>query len=170
MASLTLLSKVLIGVTVVGAVSSVVWHLGLKEKFGSGSSTAATAPASSMATTTQPPSPPPSPQPQPVQPAPAPVAVSPAPVAPAANAANTSSGLSVAEHVEAGRKALNSGDFAQARSHLEQAVQGGDGTAACLLGDMTIKGQGGLAVNRDKAASLFQMAQSKNLICFAAGS
>ena len=168
MASLTLLSKVLIGVIVVGAVSSVVWHLGLKEKFG-GSSSAATAPASSdwgssagsVATTT----------PSPSSPPPPPVAVSPAPAAPAANTANTSaSGLSVAEHAEAGRKALNSGDFAQARSHLEKAVQGGDGASACLLGDMTLKGQGGLAVNRDKAASLFQMAQSKNLICFASGS
>lgn len=64
---------------------------------------------------------------------------------------------------------MASGQFDQARVHLEQAVQGGDGSAACLLGEMTLKGQGGLQANQDKAAALFRLAQSKNLICFASG-
>ena len=48
-------------------------------------------------------------------------------------------------------------DFAQARSHLEQAVQGGDAGAACHLGEMTLKGQGGLKADQDAAAKLFQL-------------
>lgn len=64
---------------------------------------------------------------------------------------------------------MAAGDFAQARVHLELAVQGGDGGAACHLGEMTLKGQGGIAVDQAKAASLFQLAQSRNIICFASG-
>ena len=77
--------------------------------------------------------------------------------------------MSAAEHAEAGRKLLESGNPAQARVHLEQAVQGGDASAACLLGEMTLKGQGGLVANHDKAAALFQLAQSRDTICFASG-
>ena len=67
------------------------------------------------------------------------------------------------------RKLLAAGNFAQARVHLEQAVQGGDGAAACHLGEMTLKGQGGIPASQEKAASLFQLAQSRNIICFASG-
>lgn len=77
--------------------------------------------------------------------------------------------MSAADNAEAGRKLLESGNPTQARSHLEQAVQGGDASAACLLGEMTLNGQGGLVANRDKAAALFQLAQSRNTICFASG-
>ena len=64
---------------------------------------------------------------------------------------------------------MDSGNYADARLYLEQAVKGGDGAAACLLGEMTLKGLGGIEVSHDKAASLFQIAQSKNIICFASG-
>jgi hypothetical protein len=39
----------------------------------------------------------------------------------------------------------------------------------CLLGEMTLKGQGGIAADQAKAAQLFQLAQSRNTICFTAG-
>jgi TPR repeat protein len=68
-----------------------------------------------------------------------------------------------------GRKYLDSGNYAQARTYLEQAVQGGDGAAACHLGEMTLKGQGGIPADQEKAAKLFQIAISKNIICFASG-
>ena len=77
--------------------------------------------------------------------------------------------LSVAENAETGRKLLAAGNFAQARVHLELAVQGGDGGAACRLGEMTLKGQGGIPASQEKAATLFQLAQSRNVICFASG-
>ena len=64
---------------------------------------------------------------------------------------------------------MESGDFAQARKHLEQAVQGGDAGAACHLGEMTLKGQGGLRADQDAAAKLFQLAQSRSTICFVPG-
>jgi TPR repeat protein len=64
---------------------------------------------------------------------------------------------------------MANGDYAQARRHLEQAVQGGDAGAACHLGEMTLKGQGGITANQDAAAKLFQLAQSRNTICFAPG-
>jgi hypothetical protein len=70
------------------------------------------------------------------------------------------------EYAEAGRKLINKGDFEQARAHLELAVQSGNPSAACLLGEMTLKGQGGLRASREQAASLFQFAQSHNTICF----
>ena len=75
--------------------------------------------------------------------------------------------MTAADNAEAGRKLLESGNPAQARIHLEQAVQGGDASAACLLGEMTLKGQGGITASQDKAASLFQLAQSRGNICFA---
>ncbi|MES2941970.1 MAG: hypothetical protein V4772_03765 [Pseudomonadota bacterium] len=170
MASLTTLSKTLIALVVVGAVASVVWHVGLKDRFGGdvGGNVAAGSTSQQTAPVAAPP--------EPAVPA-APVAVTPEPVAPAppvvappSPGGNTSSSrLSPAESAEAGRKFMASGQFDQARVHLEQAVQGGDGSAACLLGEMTLKGQGGLQANQDKAAALFRLAQSKNLICFASG-
>jgi len=77
--------------------------------------------------------------------------------------------LSAAEHAELGRQLLESGDFAQARAHLLLAVQGGNAGAACHLGEMTLKGQGGIPADQEAAAKLFQLAQSRNTICFAPG-
>ena len=164
MASLTPLSKGLIGLAIVGAMASAVWHLGLKEWLAdrqapAASASVSTAPAQpNMANTSN------APEPQVAVPAPA-VPTTPPP-APAGNN-SAASALSPASHAEAGRKLLASGDYAQARTHLEQAVQGGDGSAACLLGEMTIKGQGGITASQEKAASLFQLAQSRGSICFA---
>ena len=155
MASLTPLSKGLIGLAVVGAMASAVWHLALKERFNTPPST--TAP-SAQPTPSEPPSPSvtPSPTSTPTPPGEAP-------------AASHSGGLSPAEHAEKGRQLIERGDFAQARTHLEQAVQGGDAGAACHLGEMTLKGQGGIAADQEAAAKLFQLAQSRNAICFAPG-
>jgi len=163
MASLTPLSKGLIGLAVVGAMASAVWHLGLKERFAARTETppaATSAPAQQeMPAPLAPPSPTTTHEPA-TTPAPAP-----APAATTAQAAKRSA----ADNAEIGRKLLDSGDFAQARAHLEQAVKDGDGGAACHLGEMTLKGQGGLPANQEKAASLFQLAQSRNIICFASG-
>lgn len=151
MASLTPLSKGLIGLAVVGAMASAVWHLALKERLAGDAPPAdATAPAHPDAVAAA------------VNVTPAPPAI--APVEPAAGGA-----LSAAEHAEQGRRFMESNDFAQARSHLEQAVQAGDAGAACLLGEMTLKGQGGIAADQAAAAKLFQLAQSRNTICFTAG-
>ena len=164
MASLTPLSKGLIGLVVIGGMASAVWHLYLKERLAN--------PAAPPAVSA------PMAQDAPAAPA-APVTVTAAPVQAAppdkpllplkTNAAPASSNLSAAEHAEAGRKLVASGNYDQARGHLEQAVQGGNAAAACLLGDMTLKGQGGIAASQDKAAKLFQLAQSLNTICFSAG-
>ena len=170
MASLTTLSKTLIGLVVVGAVASVVWHLGLKDRFGgsAGGNVATGSASQQTALVAEPPAPAAPAAPVAVTPAPAePVPPVAAPPSPGGNTA--SSRLSPAENAEAGRKFMASGQFDQARTYLEQAVQGGDGSAACLLGEMTLKGQGGLQANQDKAAALFRLAQSKNLICFASG-
>jgi cytoskeletal protein RodZ len=155
MASLTPLSKGLIGLAVVGAMASAVWHLALKERFNTPPST--TTP-SAQPTPSEPPSPSvtPSPTSTPTPPGEAP-------------AASHSGGLSPADHAEKGRQLIERGDFAQARTHLEQAVQGGDAGAACHLGEMTLKGQGGIAADQAAAAQLFQLAQSRNAICFAPG-
>lgn len=158
MASLTPLSKGLIGLAVVGAMASAVWHLGLKERLGA-STEAPPAPTTTANTPA-------------VQEAPAPLAppapaATPAPAAaPAANTAQVAR-LSAAENAELGRQLLDSGNFAQARVHLEQAIKDGNGGAACHLGDMTLKGQG-LPADQDKAARLYQLAQSRGIICFAA--
>lgn len=159
MASLTPLSKGLIAVAIVGAMASAVWHLGLKEWLAARNAPPA---AESIQVVPEPQAPAavavPTPPPVPDIPAPAPApATAPTP-APASTSVN---------HAELGRKLLASGDYAQARSHLEQAVQGGDGGSACLLGEMTLKGQGGITASQDKAASLFQLAQSRGNICFA---
>lgn len=161
MASLTPLSKGLIGMAVIGAMASAVWNLALKERFASPDpSSAATTKATTPASTDTPAAT--------VTPSPATPATS--PVEPAAPATPVSSGvLSAAEHAEKGRKLMEGSEFAQARDHLEQAVKGGDAGAACLLGEMTLKGQGGITADQEAAAKLFQLAQSRNTICFAAG-
>ncbi len=164
MARLTPLSKGLIGLAVVGAMASALWNLALKERFAttppsSTSSTSTTTSPSNSSTPTAPV----------LVPAP-PMAAPPAPSEPPPTvSSNSSSNLSPAEHAEMGRKLMASQDFAQARGHLEQAVKGGDAGAACHLGEMTLKGQGGIAANQEAAAKLFQLAQSRNAICFAPG-
>ena len=154
MASLTPLSKGLIGLAVVGAMASAVWHLALKDRFGSPATSptvASPANTDTPATIVAPP--------QATQ-----ASGARDPAAPAG-----SDGRSAAEHAELGRKLMEGNDFAQARGHLEQAVKGGDAGAACLLGEMTLKSQGGITADQDAAAKLFQLAQSRNTICFAAG-
>ena len=159
MASLTPLSKGLIGLAVVGAMASAVWHLVLKERMGGG----ATSDWQSMSEPTSPATNAVSPSPT-IAPTTSPSVVPPVPPPPAVNV-----GGSAAENSEMGRKSMADGDFAQARKHLEAAVNAGDGPAACLLGEMTLKGQGGLAADREASAKLFQLAQSRGSICFATG-
>lgn len=173
MASLTPLSKGLIGLAVLGGMASAAWHLYLKDRLGGTAAQPAPAAVSTPMATDRPTAPAtvtptaPTTQAMPTTPTVEPPAT-PAVKAPNAGSAQTS-GRSAAENAEAGRKALAAGDFAQARANLEQAVQDGDAGAACLLGEMTLKGQGGIAASQDKAAKLFQLAQSRNTICFTAG-
>jgi TPR repeat protein len=161
MASLTPLSKGLIGLAVVGAMASAVWHLVLKERMG-GEASAEWQAAPTSATPTL----------NAAQPTPAPANPTPAVATP--NVPNTAvtapnGNLSAAENFDLGRRLMASGDFVQARKHLEAAVNAGDGAAACLLGEMTLKGQGGITANQDASAKLFQLAQSRGSICFATG-
>jgi hypothetical protein len=173
MASLTPLSKGLIALAVVGAMASAVWHLGLKERLG-GATPPAQSPPASASVATQPATPAPAPDTStnpsasPVTPANAPDQATPPSLPATPEPKAQTSGLSPAEEAETGRRLLESKNSEQARVHLERAVQGGDGGAACHLGEMQLKGQGG-PVNRDKAASLFQFAQSRNIICFTSG-
>ena len=179
MASLTPLSKGLIALAVIGGMASAVWHLGLKEKVGGdaasflGSLTtlkpAAETSAPAAPTTIAPPVQMAPAVAQAETPAPPPVPTTPPAPQKVEAPAPTLSPAEISENAEAGRKAMAAGDFAKARKHLELAVQGGDGAAACLLGEMTLKGQGGIAANQEKAASLFQLAQSRSIICFASG-
>lgn len=157
MASLTPLSKGLIAVAIVGAMASAVWHLGLKDWLAARNAPPVTESVQAA----------PEPQASVAVPAPPPVPDIPAPVPAPATAPTPAPTSTSVNHAELGRKLLASGDYAQARSHLEQAVQGGDGGSACLLGEMTLKGQGGITASQDKAASLFQLAQSRGNICFA---
>ena len=159
MASLTPLSKGLIGLAVVGAMASAVWHLVLKERLGAGATPALQTPAAPGA----------APAPAAAPPAVQAPGVAPPSTTPATPVAVPHSGLSAADNFEAGRKSMAAGDFAQARKHLEAAVNAGDGAAACLLGEMTLKGQGGIAPNQEASAKLFQLAQSRGSICFASG-
>lgn len=161
MASLTPLSKGLLALAVVGAMASAVWHLGLKERLN-GSPAAETpsmTPAPPLATGSA----------ALQTPATGTATGLPEPVTAPPERQAQASGLSPAENAELGRKLLEAKQDAQARVHLEQAVKDGDGAAACHLGDMHLKGRGGLLANRDKAASLYQLAQSRNIICFASG-
>ena len=183
MATLTPLSKGLIALAVVGAVASAVWHIGLKDWIA-GADSGARSPSISANTpgagngtaASQAPTPSASPM---VSPTMTPATQAPPmakvaekltePLLPSTShtPGSTAAHLTTAESSEMGRKFLASGDFAQARTYLEQAVHGGDGSAACLLGEMTLKGQGGIPADQNKAASLFQIAQAKNIICFA---
>jgi TPR repeat protein len=161
MASLTPLSKGLIGLAVVGAMASAVWHLVLKERMGSG----ATSDWQSTPT-------PATPTPNSAQPSSTPAVQAPNTAAtdtPGTALITPTASLPAAENFDAGRKLMANGDFAQARKHLEAAVNAGDGGAACLLGEMTLKGQGGISANQDASAKLFQLAQSRGSICFASG-
>lgn len=156
MASLTPLSKGLIGLAVIGGMASAVWHLALKDRFSAPVQTAAPATSSTPGLQT-------SPEPQPA------AAPSPTNPTPVTTGNQGTPKLSATDNAERGRQLLEQGDFAQARVHLEQAVKDGDGSAACHLGDMTLKGQGGITANQEQAAKLFQLAQSRNVICFAPG-
>lgn len=184
MASLTPLSKGLIALAVIGGMASAVWHLGLKDRLGGDAASSAV--SQPPVTSVQKPAPttialpvqtaPPAEAPRASAAPESPVVVPQAtlPVAPPSSPQKVEnkapeSGLSVAENAEIGRKLLAEGLFARARIHLELAVQGGDGGAACRLGEMTLKGQGGIPASQEKAATLFQLAQSRNVICFASG-
>jgi TPR repeat protein len=167
MASLTPLSKGLIAVVIVGGMASAVWHLGLKDwmKARDGA-TPVTSNAPPVAVPEQPTPPAAQPAPITVSRAPAPMPTPPAEPPPPVATPSAAPTLSAAANAEAGRKLLEAGNAKEARPRLEQAVQDGDGSAACLLGDMTLKGQGGLAASQEKAAALFQLAQSRGSICF----
>ena len=189
MVTLTPLSKGLIGLAVIGAVASAIWHLALKDTVSEWTGTPPATTESATPPPAVPSAPPaavvvPTPEPSPaappvVEPPKTPPSASPAVeppstppvVSPKAEPVKTEQEihLSPAESSEKGRKLMDSGNYADARLYLEQAVKGGDGAAACLLGEMTLKGLGGIEVSHDKAASLFQIAQSKNIICFASG-
>ena len=181
MVTLTPLSKGLIGLSVIGAVASAVWHLALKDSVSEWTETppATTESAAPPAAPSAPPVAVVVPTPEPEAPPAAPAVIEPPKtppnaspaVSPKAEAVKTEpeNHLSPAESSERGRKLMDSGNYAEARLYLEQGVKGGDGAAACLLGEMTLKGLGGIEANHDKAASLFQIAQSKNIICFASG-
>ena len=191
MVTLTPLSKGLIGLAVIGAVASAIWHLALKDTVSEWTGTPPATTESATPPPASPSAPPaavvvptPTPEPSPaappvVEPPKTPPSASPAVeppstppvVSPKAEPVKTEQEihLSPAESSEKGRKLMDSGNYADARLYLEQAVKGGDGAAACLLGEMTLKGLGGIEASHDKAASLFQIAQSKNIICFASG-
>lgn len=183
MASLTGLSKAIIAMAVLGAVGATVWQLGFKGRADGMAASRAGNPASKPLATT------PSggaaaalPAAPVVAAAPAPAPVAPinpvperppkaaSPAAPAAQAPvaapDPKPRLTAAQESESGRKALHNSDFALARVHLERAVKGGDAPAACYLGEMTIKGQGGIPANQDKAAELFRAAQAGGVMCF----
>ncbi|RYX96988.1 MAG: hypothetical protein EOO28_04340 [Comamonadaceae bacterium] len=184
MASLTPLSKGLIALAVVGAMSSAVWHLGLKGWLAERDAAIAQNGGSTPVDTTglQKPFPVPQldtpsrvpvdidPGPPPSLPSPGRRPSGPPDDAPAVNSGSTSPArMSVAENSETGRRLVNGGKFAQARPYLEQAVKDGDGQSTCLLGEMTLKGQGGITADHEKAGALFRLAQSRNIICFASG-
>jgi TPR repeat protein len=149
MASLTPLSKGLIGLAVVGAMASAVWHLVLKDRVSGGAISDWQSPTTPAETT--------------------PNSAKTAPAQTGKAMTTTNGGLSAAENFELGRQLMASGDFPQARIHLEAAVKAGDGAAACLLGEMTLKGQGGITANQEESAKLFQLAQARGTICFASG-
>jgi type IV secretory pathway VirB10-like protein len=182
MASLTGLSKAIIGLAVIGVVGATVWQLGFKgramgDQAPSAAQPAPKAPATPTTGGTSQTRSAPALAPAPVAAAAPPVT----PAAPAAPAAPVKAALpapvpaaaaapaprvSPAEDAEAGRKHLHNGDFNLARVHLERAVKGGDAASACHLGEMTLAGQGGIVANRDKAAELFRVAQAGGVICF----
>lgn len=154
MARLTLLSKSLIGLAVIGGMASAVWNFGLKDKDLSAFKDFAALPGLLSAASDNNPSKPQSPN------------------AATSNSTVSASGnedRSAQEIAEQGRKAMAEGDFSTARKQLELAVQRGNAGAACHLAEMTLKGQGGITADREAAAKLFQLAQSRNAICFSPG-
>ncbi len=178
MASLTPLSKGLIALAVVGGMASAVWHLALKEHFVQPARDAtpeaaqpyATTTPAAQATATQVATPTPTPTASPL-PAPAPTPAPPTGATPAPRTAPpTEAGTTAQADTLKGRALMQQGEFAQARQYLERAVKNGGGAAACHLGEMTLQGQGGIAANQEAAAQLFQLAQSRDTICFAPGS
>ena len=163
MASLTPLSKGLIAIAVVGGMASAVWHLALKERFAQPPNAVVSDPVQGATTMT--PEPPPATYAQPDSP----VVAQPDPIpAPSAFATDDTSASASADTLT-GRSLMQKGDYAQARQYLERAVENGSGAAACHLGEMTLQGQGGIPANQEAAAKLFQLAQSRESICFAPG-
>lgn len=160
MASLTPLSKGLIGLAVVGAMASAVWHLVLKERMDNGANPVAQTTSASVPVESD------TGQTAPTQVVPTPNITEPAPPNEVAQTGSTHS--SAAENFEKGRQLMDAGDYAQARKFLKAAIDAGDGNAACLLGEIRLKGLGGDPANQDAAAKLFQLAQSRGSICFAA--
>lgn len=185
MATLTPLSirliRGLVIVAVLGAMGSAAWHLALKDRFSGN----AEVPQSSVSQPTAEPLPsapgqgpsvvttpstapeaPPSPSlaQRPTPPEPEPAVVQPLPEP------SSSSSMTAAQHAERGRQLVERKRFEEARPHLETAIEQGDGGSACHLGDMFLKGQGGLVPSPGQAARLYQLAQSRGIICFSAGS
>ena len=166
MATLTPLSKGLIGLAVIGAVVSAVWNLGLKEYMTKDAAPVSRpGPAADPAPAASAPQQQAAPLPAPIPPAAAEVSA----VPPVPSSAATGKALTAAESGEKGRQYLDAADYSRARIFLEQAVKMGDGPAACHLGEMTLKGKGGIVADREKSAALFQLAQSRGMICFASG-
>lgn len=167
MARLTPLSKALVAVIVIGAAGSAAWNLALKDMdLGKLPASISDIVRKQMGKAESVPAPTASPAPAPAVPAtPAPSAT-PAPT-PAPKAADPapSSGLSAEALVEEGRRLAAAGDFVRARKPLEEAVQLGNGAAACMLGDLVMKGQGG-AADPARAGELFRIAQAKGSLCF----
>jgi TPR repeat protein len=140
--------------------ASTVWHLVLKERIGTAVTTEGQSASTPKAST------PNSTQATPGAQTPDAAAV---PSTPVSAVTAPGSNDSAAANFDAGRKFMASGDYNQARKHLEAAVNAGDGAAACLLGEMTLKGQGGITASHEASAKLFQLAQSRGSICFAPG-
>lgn len=167
MARLTPLSKALVAVIVIGAAGSAAWNLALKDMdLGKLPASISDIVRKQMGKAESVPAPTASPAPAPAVPAtPAPSAT-PAPT-PAPKAADPapSSGRSAEALVEEGRRLAAAGDFVRARKPLEEAVQLGNGAAACMLGDLVMKGQGG-AADPARAGELFRIAQAKGSLCF----
>lgn len=163
MASLTPLSKGLIALAVVGGMASAIWHLALKDYLNPPADVGATATIQEPSMDLEPPQSEPLPQ-APMQPD-VPAATKPDPM-PAPSAVSSTDPNA---DTMTGRSLIQKGEFAQARPYLERAVKNGSGAAACLLGEMTLQGQGGIPANQDAAARLFQQAQSHEIICFAPG-
>lgn len=171
MAQLTPLSKGLLGLIIVGGMVSVAWNLVLKERVaqlfpggftgGPIQATPEAAPPSisTVPASSQGPASARSSAPVPVQPAPAAV------VAPILSP-SSNKGMTTEQLAEEGRRLAAEKDYVRARPYLEDAVKQGSASAACMLGDMTMKGLGGLKPNSQRAGELFQTAQARGVLCF----
>ena len=167
MARLTPLSKALVAVIVIGAAGSAAWNLALKDmNLGSLPASISDLVRKQMDKAESVPTPTASPAPAPAEAAtPAPSATSAPTPAPMAADPAPASGRSADALVEEGRRLAAAGDFVRARKPLEEAVQLGNGAAACMLGDLVMKGQGGTA-DPARAGELFRIAQAKGSRCF----